>query len=336
MQNKIVVDAMGSDFAPKSEVEGSLLAIQESIANKGINPLATPLFIILVGMSDKIQLLIDDFAIDNKAELLQYLEVVDAQEVITMDDDPVAAIKTKQDSSMVKGLQLHKSGVAGGYVSAGNTGATLTLATIILGRISGVSRPTIGAFLPTSKHKSVFVLDVGATLECKSRFLYEYAVMGSIFCNVINGVANPSIGLLNVGEEPSKGTSELIDAYNKLKNSGLNFYGNVEGNDILTHKTDIVICDGYVGNVVLKLSESIIDFFDGIDIAAISPALKKLLSGFDSEEAGGVPLLGAKGNVIVGHGNSTAMAIKNMIFKAYTLAEKDICKQIEVELGKAQ
>ena len=338
---KIVVDAMGSDFAPRSEVEGGLLALQESIGKE------IPLSIILVGVKDKIQSVLDNFEINNKSELLKLVEIIDASDVITMDDDPVSAIKTKQNSSMVKGLNLHKKGVADGYISAGNTGATLTLATIILGRIEGVSRPTIWAFLPTSKNSPVFVLDVGATLECKARFLYEYAVMGSIFYNVITGIENASIGLLNVGEEPSKGTPELIEAYNKLKSSDLNFYGNIEGGDILTHKTDVVIADGYVGNVILKLAESIpILFQKNIEnyyvnnpdkkeqMAIVTSLFKAMLAGFDAENAGGVPLLGVKGNVIVGHGHSTPIAIKNMIIAARTIIEEELCIKIETGLKK--
>ena len=171
--------------------------------------------------------------------------------------------------------------------------------------------------------------------------------MGSIFCNAIMGIENPSIGLLNVGEEPSKGTAELIEAYNKLKSSELNFYGNVEGSDILTRKTDIVVADGYVGNVILKFAESMIVFFSEIttnyllknlekkeQIPITVSFIKEILTGFSGEEAGGVPLLGVKGNVIVGHGSSTPKAIKNMIMAACTIIEEDICKKIEVGLSK--
>ena len=341
-QNKIVVDAMGSDFAPKSEVEGGLLAIKEC------NEKAIPLNIFFVGQKDKIQSVIDNFKIDNKTELLKQVEIIDATEVITMHDDPVASLKTKKNSSMIKGLQLHQEGKANGYVSAGNTGATLTLATIILGRIEGVSRPTIGAFLPTSKEKPVFVMDVGATLECKARFLYEYAVMGSVLCKAINGTKNPSVGLLNVGEEPSKGTAELIEAYNKLKTSqGINFYGNVEGNDILSLKTDIVVSDGYVGNVVLKFAESIAVLFNDVasnyliknpdkkeQVELLHTILNGITSGLNAEEVGGVPLLGVNGNVIVGHGCSTAKAIKNMIMAVCTIIEENLCGKIKEGLEK--
>jgi glycerol-3-phosphate acyltransferase PlsX len=340
-KNTIVVDAMGSDFAPISEVEGGLLALKESMEQ------ATPLSIIYVGVKEKIQNAINNSTIENKEELLKHIEIIDAAEVITMHDDPVVALKTKKDSSMVQGLQLHKEGKADAYVSAGNTGATLTIATILLGRIEGVSRPTIGAFLPTSKNSPVLLIDVGATVECKARFLYEYAVMGNICYNIIAKKENPSIGLLNVGEESTKGTAEHIEAHNKLKASNLNFFGNVEGRDILTHKTDVIVADGYVGNVILKLSESIITLLTeslknyavshpdkAKQVETTSTIMKEMLIGLNPEAAGGVPLLGVKGNVIIGHGHSTPIAIKNMITAACTIINEDRCSKIENELRK--
>jgi len=341
LRKKIVVDAMGGDFAPNSEVEGGLLALQDSI-NK-----STSLSIVYVGVYSKIKAILDNYEIDNKSELLKKIEIINATEVITMHDDPIFALKTKADSSMVKGLKLLQTGKADGYISAGNTGATLTLATIILGRIDGVSRPTIGAFIPTSKKKPIFLVDIGATVECRARFLYEYAVMGSVLVHTISGIENPSIGLLNVGEESSKGTTEHIEAYKKLKESNLNFLGNIEGGDILIKKTDVVVTDGYAGNIILKFAESILTMFNEIiadysktnidkseQIKSTIPFLMEILSGFNSEKAGGVPLLGVKGNVIIGHGNSSAKAIKNMIIECCNIIEKDLCKKIELELKK--
>lgn len=339
-KNVIVVDAMGGDFAPTSEVEGGLLALKESLKQ------AVPLFIIYVGVQEKIEEIINNSVIENKEELLKYIEIINASEVITMHDDPVVALKTKKDSSMVKGLQLHKEGKADAYVSAGNTGATLSIATIMLGRIEGVTRPTIGVFLPTSKNSPTFLIDVGATVECKARFIYEYAVMGNIFFSIITKTKNPTVGLLNVGEESTKGTTEHIEAYNKLKASNLNFYGNVEGGDILTHKTDVVVADGYVGNVILKFAESIAILLSeslknysinnpdkAKQIEDTANIIKEVLIGLNPENAGGVPLLGVKGNVIIGHGHSTPIAIKNMITAACTLINEDLCNKIEKELN---
>lgn len=334
---RIAVDAMGSDSAPKSEIEGSLLAIQANnadLTNYSIE-------IVLVGNKEIIE---KNFSQNNISinEMQNNISIIDAKEVITMHDDPVASLKNKTDSSMLKGIQLLKEGKVDGYVSAGNTGATLTVATMILGRISGVTRPTIGVFFPTIKNKPVFLADVGATVECRARFLYEYAIMGSIYSKAVFGIENPSVGLLNVGEEDTKGAAEHLEAFKNFKASNLNFYGNVEGNDILKGTVDIVVTDGYTGNVIIKFAEGFLSLFnaslkqykeknadkkDKLDIAV--PIIKELLLGFNYEEYGGTPLLGVKGTVIIGHGSSTPKAIKNMIFSAISSIEKNVCGKIE-------
>jgi len=344
---KIAVDAMGSDSAPKSEIEGSLLALQENAIIENIN-----LEIVLVGNKEVIEKNFSTSEISQKNnavipnELQNQLSIIDAKEIITMHDDPVASLKNKTDSSMIKGIQLLKEGKVDGYISAGNTGATLTVATMILGRIGGVTRPTIGVFFPTIKNKPVFLADVGATVESRARFLYEYAVMGSIYSKAVFGIENPSVGLLNVGEEDSKGAAEHLEAHKNFKSSNLNFYGNVEGNDILKGTTDIVVTDGYTGNVIIKFAEGFLSLFnaslkqykeknednkDKLDVAI--PVIKELLVGFNYEEYGGTPLLGVKGTVIIGHGSSTPKAIKNMIFSAVSSIEKDVCNKIEAALG---
>ena len=333
---RIAVDAMGSDFAPKSEIGGSLLALEESEGN---------LSIVLVGNKKLIE---ENFppSAEIPSEIQKNISIIDAQEVITMHDDPVASLKNKKDSSMIKGIQLLKEGEVDGYVSAGNTGASLTVASMILGRIAGVTRPTIGVFLPTAKNNPVFLIDVGATVECRARFLYEYAVMGSIFSKAIYGMESPSIGLLNVGEEDSKGTAEHLEAHHILKASNLNFYGNVEGNDVLKGTTDIVVTDGYTGNVILKFAEGFLAMFSVMlkqfkenpankERAEMAiPVIKELLSGLNYEEYGGTLLLGVKGTVIIGHGSSTPKAIKNMIYSAVSGIEKDVCGKIEIALNQ--
>ena len=324
---KIAVDAMGSDSAPKSEIEGSLLAIQE---NENLE-------IVLVGSKEIIE---KSFTVPS--EMQKNLSIIDAKEVITMYDDPVASLKNKPDSSMLKGIQLLKDATVDGFISAGNTGATLTIATMILGRIKGVTRPTIGVFFPTIENKPVFIADVGATVECRARFLYEYAVMGSIYSKAIFGIENPSVGLLNVGEEDSKGAAEHLEAHKNFKSSNLNFYGNVEGYDVLKGTTDIVVCDGFTGNVILKFAEGFLSLFSASlkqykeknptkqnELEVAIPVIKDILVGFNYEEYGGTPLLGVKGTVIVGHGSSTPKAIKNMIFSAVSSIEKDVCGKIE-------
>ncbi|MDR0927713.1 MAG: phosphate acyltransferase PlsX [Ignavibacteria bacterium] len=336
---RIIVDAMGGDFAPHNEVEGGLLALQASKSND-IN-----LDIIYIGDSSKIEPIVSSSSLYD--EFSEHITIVAAKEIVAMHDDPIQALKTKKESSMVKGIQLLKDGGADGYISAGNTGATLTIATMILGRIEGVSRPTIGAFLPTSQKKPVLLLDVGATIDCHSRYLFEYAIMGSIYSKAIQGIDKPSIGLLNVGEEDTKGGAERVDAYKQLQESSMNFFGNVEGGDVLLGKTDVVVTDGFSGNCILKFAEGFPKMFAelipqyvckssdrGTDMNVVVPVLKDMLSGLNAEEYGGVPLLGVKGTVIIGHGNSTPRTIMMMIFSAVTAIEKEVDKKIEAELKK--
>lgn len=333
---KIVVDAMGGDFAPKSEVAGGGLALQAS----------PDIHVCFIGDADKIQVELQNNPLFLQNDISSRFEVIDTKEVINMHDDPIVALKTKKNSSMMQGIHLLKNKQADAYISAGNTGATMTLSTIILGCIKGVSRPTIGAFFPTAQGKPVFLLDIGATIECRSRYLFEYAVMGSVFSSSIHGISRPLVGLLNVGEEETKGTKELLDAHAKLKSSELNFLGNIEGGDILSGKTDIVVADGYLGNVLLKFAESfttviggilnqIADKYkgDSIKLGIIDSIMAELVKGFDADQYGGTPLLGVNGTVIIGHGNSSPVAIKNMILSAKTCVEKNICANIESQLA---
>ena len=336
---KIVVDAMGSDSAPLPEVKGGVLAVQD----------IDDLFITFIGNEKLIRSELELLSTTTscKMDISNRIEVINATETITMHDDPIVALKTKTDSSMTKGILLLKEGNAEAYISAGNTGATMTIATILLGCIEGVTRPTIGVFVPTSSNKNIFLLDVGATLECRSRYLYEYAVMGSTFYRTFFGVPSPLIGMLNIGEEPTKGTKELIEANKKLSNSGLNFFGNIEGGDILSGKTDVVICDGYVGNIILKFMEQFHLLFNCVldnvvasntqyttqtdFISDLKLAFSKL---YNPENYGGVPLVGINGNVIIGHGKSTPIAIKNMIMQAISCIDSKINEQIAEELAK--
>jgi len=332
---RIAVDVMGGDFAPSNEILGVLMTL-DAIKNDSTK---TPIKITLVGDKQKIETILSD----NNALNREDISIVDAQEVITMHDDPVAALKIKRDSSMIKGMELHKEKIVDGFISAGNTGAMLTTATMILGRINGVTRPTIGAFLPTAKGHPTFLIDIGATVECHSRFLYEYAVIGSIFSKAILGITNPSVGLLNVGSEDSKGTNEHHDTHKSLAVSNLNFIGNVEGNDILLGKSDVVVTDGFTGNVLLKFAEGFLSLmkisvkqysekneYTKKNSEIIVPVIKDILGGFNYEEYGGTPLLGVKGTVIIGHGSSTPKAIMNMIFSAVSAIEKDVCNKIEL------
>lgn len=331
---RIALDAMGGDFAPLNEVQGAKLAYN-------LKKDAIDLEIILVGDEAKINNAIaitPDFNINYR--------IVHTTEVVTMEDDASAAIKKKKDSSLAVGVNLHKNGEAEAFCSAGNTGAVMSTGTILLGRINGVSRPTIGSFFPTSKDLPCLVVDVGANVDCKPRFLYEFAVMGSIYYSQIYNIKNPTIGLLNVGEEESKGNVAAYEANELLRNSNLNFIGNVEGRDILLGNSDIVICDGFTGNIVLKFAESVFSFLkikfkafadkgilNKLMMGIFQPILKNIFKDFDYQKYGGLPLLGVNGVVIIGHGKSTPVAIQNMILKAIEVVELDVNKKIEIALN---
>lgn len=334
MPKKIIaIDAMGSDFAPNSEIEGAFEAFAENLIEKDTK-------IIFVGNELKINEVLNKL---NKPNF-EY-EIIHCEHVITMDDDPVNALKTKKDSSLVKGVTLVKEGKADAFLSAGNTGATMSASTLLLGRIKGVSRPTIGSFFPTENKLPTLIVDVGANVESKPRFLYEFAVMGSLYYKLMLGVENPRIGLLNVGEEPTKGTDTILETFKLLTESNLNFIGNVEGRDIFAGKSDVVICDGFTGNIILKFAESIMSFFKNamkqysekslinkLKVGLAVPTMKDVFKQFDYQEYGGVPLLGVNGIVIIGHGKSSPKAIKNMILRSTEMIENELNKKIEAAL----
>jgi phosphate acyltransferase len=333
---KIALDAMGGDFAPINEVLGTFEALKNN--NTGCN-----IEVVLVGDDTKIR---NAVAKHNVRKYTNSISVVHAEQVVTMLDEPTAGLKTKKNSSMTKGVELLKSGYVDAFCSAGNTGAVMSTSTILNGRIRGVSRPTIGTFMPTLKKTPTLLLDVGANAEVKPKFLHEFAIMGSIYAAQMFGLENPRVGLLNIGEEPGKGTETIQQAYKLLKETQLNFIGNIEGRDILPGIADVVVCDGFTGNVVLKFAESVIGFlknkmkdfashnvFNMAAIAMIAPIFKKIFKGMDYQEHGGVPLLGVNGVVIIGHGKSTPKAIQNMIFKAVETVKKDVNGKIELALN---
>jgi glycerol-3-phosphate acyltransferase PlsX len=336
---RVVVDAMGGDFAPMNEIQGVISTFESK-------PPDLDLEIILIGNENKIRNSLEQFDRE-KLNILNY-SIIHTDEVITMDDEPTIALKKKKNSSLYKGLELHSQGYADAFVSAGNTGAVLSTATILNGRINGVSRPTIGSFFPTKNRYPTLVLDVGANIDTKPRYLYEFAVMGSIYTTQMLGLEHPKVGLLNIGEEESKGNDILLEAYQLLKSSNLNFLGNVEGRDILNGTADVVVCDGFTGNVILKFAESVLDLFktklksyakknifNTIMFGLMKPAFKKVFAEFDYQKYGGVPILGINGVVIIGHGKSSPLAIQNMIYKAIEQIKKDINKKIEHALTKS-
>jgi glycerol-3-phosphate acyltransferase PlsX len=324
---RIAVDAMGGDFAPANEVAGALAALRET---------DNAFEIILVGKEPEIRA-----QLQKGPGHRDFCTVVPASEVITMDDSPTAALKQKKDSSLAVGIRLHQEGKADAFVSAGNTGAVLSATTLILGRIKGVSRPTIGAFIP-AEDGMCLVLDAGTNVDCRPRHLYEFAIMGSIYYSLVTKKERPSVALLNVGEEKGKGTEIVNEAYKLLEASTLNFIGNVEGRDILKKKADVVVCDGFVGNIVLKFGESVPGFLKSrlvrfadqgivkkLVVGLAKGSLKSALRELDPNMEGGVPVLGTNGVSIIGHGSSTPVGIKNMILKAAEVARFELHKHIE-------
>ncbi len=328
---KIAVDAMGGDYAPENVIEGAIMALRES--NNRFE-------IVFVGDERKI-----------KDELRKYdtvglnYSIVDAPQVIGMDDIPTVALKRKKNSSIVVGMKLHGDGEVDAFASAGNTGAVLTAATFILGRIEGISRPTIGSVFPTESGRKSIMLDVGANVDCKPNHLFEFAIMGSIYSSEILGQKNPKVALLNIGEESTKGGNVVLQTYQLLSESKLNFVGNVEGRDILLGKADVIVCDGFVGNIVLKFAESVLgvlkrklrnyamrNIFRRLTFGLLARGLRKALKEFDYQEYGGVPFLGVNGVAIIGHGSSTAVAIKNMIYRAEETVYKKINQKIKEAL----
>lgn len=323
---RIIVDAMGGDYAPQNAVIGAVEAYKQ---NKEFD-------VFLIGRKEEIISVL-------RSHQLSFDEnfIIHADEIIGMGDSPTSALKAKPNSSIVKGARLVKEGKADAFVSAGNTGAMMSASTLIMGRIPGVGRPTIGAEMPNI-YGTCFLYDVGAGKDAKASHLFEYAVMGTIYAKEMGKIADPSVGVLSMGEEEGKGSEVANEAYNLLKDSRLNFIGNVEGRDILTKNVDIVVCDGYVGNIILKFGESVpkllkhlltqtanAGFLDKIRVGLSKGTLKKSLKSLDYQEHGGVPLLGVNGISIIGHGSSTPKAIKNMVLKAYEMYKKDLVSKIE-------
>ena len=329
---RIAVDAMGGDFAPINEVKGAVQVLRET---------GNRFEVVLVGRERDVRVELDKA----HAEGLS-LSVVPAEEVIDMHDSPVTAIKQKPNSSLVVGIMLHKEKNVDAFVSAGNTGAVTAASTLLLGRIPGVSRPTIAAIFP-SETGPTLIVDAGAVTDCKPHFLYEFGIMGSIYSEYVFRKKNPRVGLLNVGEEESKGDELTKEAYARFKagHDKINFIGNIEGRDVLRGKADVVVCDGFVGNVLLKFAESVPSFLkvkfrnyadrgpvQKLLMGLLRNPLREIFKEFDYQEFGGVPLLGVNGVTIIGHGSSTPKAIKNMILRAEEMVNKKINNHIEQSL----
>lgn len=322
---------MGGDYAPQNVVAGTLEALKET------NCRFTAL---LVGQEERIRHEIQKYPPRDTLRDGAYT-IVNAREVIDFHDGATAALKTKRDSSITVGITQHKEGKADAFVSAGHTGAMLSASTLILGRMPGVGRPTIGALVPTVNPTPSLLVDAGTNVDCKPRHLFEFGVMGAMYYEAMLGKKNPSVGLLSIGEEDSKGNEATLEAFTLLKASKVNFFGNVEGRDVLKGKVDVVVCDGFVGNVLLKFGESVPSFFKakftGFAEKSIANKLvaliarsgmRSVMKELDYQEHGGVPLLGVNGVSIIGHGGSTAKAIKNMIFRAEEMVQRSVNRKI--------
>lgn len=331
---RIILDVMGTDNAPAEDVRGAVEALRQSEGR------GSGFDLILVGKEEAV---VHELA-KHKGIDMSRITVHHAPDVIAMSEEPAQAVRSKRDSSIVRGLTLHAEGGADAFVSAGNTGAVMAGSTFILGRIKGISRPTIASQFPSAQGFTI-VADVGANVDTKPRNLYEFAVMTSVYAEQIFGYSNPTVGLLNVGEEEGKGEERAVQAYELLKGSKLNFVGNVEGRDILKGTARVVICDGFTGNIVLKFAESVPGMLKSkLRAAAEKGVLSKLMGGvakkfltgvfreMDYQEYGGVPLLGVNGVTIIGHGGSTAKAVRNMIFKAEEMVRKEVNARIAAAL----
>jgi glycerol-3-phosphate acyltransferase PlsX len=292
--------------------------------------------IVLVGDEDTIQTELADL---NTADLA--IECVHASETIGMSESPATAVRRKKNASIPVGIRLIKENKADAFVGAGNTGAMVASSLVTMGRLHGVSRPAIVTFFP-NQSKGAVVLDVGANTECVPRHLLQFAVMGTVFAEHQLGIAKPRIGILNIGEERTKGNEMVKEAYGLLQETDMNFIGNVEGRDIFSGGVDVVVCDGFLGNVVLKLSESIVSFLTHLvkleikkrNLAKFGALLMKevfssVRARLDYAEYGGAPLLGVNGGIIIAHGKSSSRAIKNAILMAHRFVSQDINKRIE-------
>ena len=312
---RIALDAMGGDFAPHAPVAGALLALE------ALGPEHT---ILLVGRTEVVRAQLDELLAGDFAHLAstaqQRLQVVEAPDVVEMTDKPSAALRGKPNSSMVVGLRLHAEGNADAFVSAGNTGAQMAASTVLLRLHGGLTRPAIGTLFPTAA-QPVVVLDSGANVDCSAHELVQFARLGAVYAEDMLGRSNPVVGLLSIGEEPEKGSAAVKEANALLRTAGLNFQGNVEGRDLPMGASDrgpfdVVVCDGFVGNALLKFYEAVAPLIvgmvgkhAGLERAQLAAAFKHL----DYSEHGGAPLLGVKGVSIISHGKSSPRAIMNAV-----------------------
>jgi glycerol-3-phosphate acyltransferase PlsX len=326
----IALDAMGGDNAPRAEVEGAVLAARELDVR-----------VVLVGIEATVR---QELA-RHRAKGLP-IDVANATEVIAMTDSPSQAFRRKKDSSVHVAARLVREGKADGLVSAGNTGAVMTTVRFILGTLAAVDRPALAAPFPTSKGTVTVIIDVGANVDSKPEQMEQFAVMGEIYYRAIFGTKRPRVALLSIGEEEMKGNELTREAANLLKQTALNFTGNVEGRDVFNGDVDVIVCDGFIGNVALKISEGVVLHITGLLKTALTSSLsakagyvlarkafKEFRKKIDYSEYGGAPLLGVRGTAVIGHGSSNPNAIKNAIRVAAELCRSKVNEKIDRELA---
>jgi glycerol-3-phosphate acyltransferase PlsX len=328
---KIAVDAMGGDNAPHAIVAGAVQAAKEY----GVG-------IILVGIEQSIQA---ELKKHTHAQSLP-IEIRNATEVVDMLDSPVTVFRRKKDSSIRVANELVKSGEAVAVISAGHSGAAMATSLFVMGSLEGVERPAIATFMPTMKGTSI-ILDVGANVDCKPNHLLQFAIMGEVYAKYVLKNPNPRVGLLSIGEEATKGNELTKEAFKLLTETSLNFIGNVEGRDVMSGNADVVVCDGFIGNVVLKLSEAVAEaiglmirenigdnLIKKLGYVMMRPVFRALKRRVDYAEYGGMPLIGINGISIISHGRSSAQAIKNAIRVAAELAKSEAIRHMHEDIEK--
>jgi glycerol-3-phosphate acyltransferase PlsX len=309
----IAIDMMGGDFAPLEAVKGVLDYLSQE------NPAAQ---LVLIGDQPAIQALIEEYKLPTDR-----LKLVHAEQVIGMDEHPTKALKEKQQSSIAIGFHLLSSGKADAFISAGNTGAMLVGTLFSIKALEGVIRPTISTIIPKENGGSGLLLDVGLNADCKPEQLNQFAVMGSVYAQLILGIDNPKCGLINVGEEEGKGNLLAQATYPLLKeNKHINFIGNIEGRDILLDKADVMVCEGFTGNILLKFAESL------YEVSHKKQIKDEYFERFNFENYGGTPILGVAKPVVIGHGISQAKAFKNMILVAEKMLQTGVLEKMKEEL----
>jgi len=315
---KVALDAMGGDNAPAAVVEGAVLAAREARGRYGI---------ILTGPQDTVQSLLGSLGWSGEG-----IEIFHAPDLVAMDESPMAVLKTKPNSGLVACVQLQKTGKAQASISAGNSGAMMAACLMILGRVENIPRPAIACVMPSMGKKTV-MLDMGANVDEKPAALVAFGICGSVYAEQVLGRNNPTVALLNMGEEEKKGTEALQEAHQLLKKAPLNFVGNVEGRDLLKGEVDVVVMPGYTGNVVLKLMEGFHEYHLKVFGHLDTPAGRQFSQDWDYSNFGAALLLGLKGAGLITHGRADAKAIKNGVEAAYRQAESGVAEKIAAKLA---